>query len=107
MRAPPLLKRAPGATPGDTASTRTELPTTDKHSHRQSNLGHRPLVVVVARARWLPPSGNRELGVFVVSPCPLCMFGVHLHRGGPASGMRRAGCGLGQYRVTVAGGWSH
>lgn len=42
------------------------------------------------------PSGRRMLAVLVVLTCPFCTpGGPHVHRGN--GGLRRAGCGGGQY----------
>lgn len=55
---------------------------------------------VIARGVGLAPSGARALWAWIVGRCPYCGQ-PHLHRGGPAGGLRRAGCGLGMYRVTA------
>jgi hypothetical protein len=49
-------------------------------------------------ARFYGPSARRSLGVLLVTSCPYCPSGgPHLHRGG--GGLRRAGCGRGEYVV--------
>lgn len=59
----------------------------------------------VARAVGLVPSGGRTLWAWVVGRCPFCA-GSHMHRGGSRGGLRRAGCGKGEYRVTAGRRWS-
>lgn len=52
-------------------------------------------------ARFYGPSGRRGLGVLLVAQCPHCA-GAHLHRG--AGGVRRAGCGAGEYMLVAVPG---
>lgn len=59
--------------------------------------------IITARGVWLPPSGRRTIGLWIVGRCPLAgCSGSHAHRGGPAGGVRRAGCGRGEYLLTSA-----
>lgn len=46
-----------------------------------------------------PPAGRRRFWIVVLC-CPECR-GYHSHRTGPRGGVRRAGCGRGEYRVRV------
>lgn len=61
--------------------------------------------VPAARGVGLAPCARRRLWLWVVPRCPFC-HGSHLHRGGSAGGLRRAGCGRGEYRVTAGRRWS-
>lgn len=47
-----------------------------------------------------PPSGRRQLPLLIVNRCPWCGPGTHVHRG--QGGVRRAGCGRGDYVIVVA-----
>ncbi len=57
--------------------------------------------VPLARAVGLAPSGARKLWLWIVGRCDFC-GGAHAHRGGPKGGVRRAGCGRGEYEVTAS-----
>lgn len=70
----------------------------------QRSASGRRLRHVTARAVGLAPCGGRLRWAWIVARCPFCS-GSHLHRGGRDGGIRRAGCGRGEYRVT-AGRWS-
>jgi len=77
--APPETRRRQAASPAqDSATDRPSAP--------------------IARAVGLAPSGGRTLWLWVVGryPIPGC-GGNHAHRGGPNGGLRRAGCGGGEY----------
>ena len=54
-----------------------------------------------AAATAYAPSGPRGRWVLVVTDCPYCGRGPHVHLGADPSGVRRAGCGRGQYRLVV------
>lgn len=63
-----------------------------------------PSAIPRVRGRLLVPSGRRGLPALIVQcPLPGC-GGVHLHRGG--GGVRRAGCGRGDYLVIAVQGVS-
>jgi hypothetical protein len=49
---------------------------------------------------WLPPSGRRAIGAWVVR-CTWC-GAQHLHRGERDGAVRRAGCGSGRRYVVTA-----
>jgi hypothetical protein len=54
--------------------------------------------VPTARAVGLKPGGVRELWLWIVGRCEYCS-GAHAHRGAPKCGVRRAGCGKGEFDV--------
>ncbi len=58
--------------------------------------------VLIARGVELVPCGARTLWSWVVGCCPFCP-GSHLHRGDHAGGLRRAGGGGSEYRITGRG----
>jgi hypothetical protein len=59
----------------------------------------------IARAVGLAPAAGRVLWAWIVTHCPFGCGGAHLHRGGVAGGVRRAGCGRGEYQVTAGRRW--
>jgi hypothetical protein len=67
---------------------------TDQPQHNAADL----YAVPVARGIGLAPSGARKLWLWIVGSCVFCA-GAHAHRGGPKCGVRRAGCGNGEYEV--------
>lgn len=59
-----------------------------------------PTALLRVPARLLPASARRTLPALVVDPCPFCPTGgPHLHRG--HGGLRRAGCGRGEYVIVA------
>jgi hypothetical protein len=70
---------------------------TTQHDHGQ----HRTRRYVVASATSYPPAGRRSLVLLLVLHCPFCQY-VHAHRGAEYGGVRRAGCGRGEYLVKPA-----
>lgn len=54
--------------------------------------------VVVASAASYPASGRRRFALLLVLSCPFCRY-AHAHRGAEYGGLRRAGCGRGEYLV--------
>lgn len=93
---PPTRSGAPPQSPA-TAQT---VPAPQDDQHRQDSRDGRHRQPVVARAVGLPPCGARGYWAWVVGRCPYCA-GSHLHRGGHNGGVRRAGCGAGEYQVTA------
>ncbi len=63
--------------------------------HEDDQHRERTAAVRVA-GTFYAPAGRRRFGVLIVTRCPFCP-GVHLHRGN--GGVRRAGCGRGDYIV--------
>jgi hypothetical protein len=61
-------------------------------------------IVVIARA--YAPCGRRSSWLLLVEECPFCSTGsiksVHVHRGAHHGGLRRSGCGRGEYLVRPA-----
>lgn len=52
----------------------------------------------VASAAAYPPAGRRFTTLLLVLHCPFCRC-AHAHRGAEFGGLRRAGCGRGEYLV--------
>lgn len=76
------------------ATVSNNLVTSEQHQHSRA-----PRVV----GRFYGPAARRSLGVLVVTACPFCPSGgPHVHRG--SGGLRRAGCGGGEYVVVPAQG---
>jgi hypothetical protein len=89
-------QREPGRPPGIPAAE-TISATTKGPDPGHSSAADKALPTV--RAVGLAPSGVWKFWSWVIGRCPYC-HGAHLHRGGPAGGQRRAGCGRGRYEVT-------
>lgn len=102
---PPTRNGGPGRGPAAIASNSSAATTTPGAAAESSRPdGPEPTSqILTARGVWLPPSGRRTIGLWIVGRCPFgrC-HGSHAHRGGPDGGRRRAGCGLGDYLV-IAG----
>jgi hypothetical protein len=47
-----------------------------------------------------PPAGHRHRWLLLVRTCDTC-GGAHHHFGGPTGGLRRRGCGAGEYHLRV------
>jgi hypothetical protein len=88
---PPNAERRP---PTRDAASRKIIPTKDHPHHDGTALPRVP-------ARFYGPNGRRGLGLLLVTRCPFGCGGVHVHRG--VGGVRRAGCGAGEYVVVAAG----
>ncbi|GAA4559485.1 hypothetical protein [Pseudonocardia xishanensis] len=54
-----------------------------------------------ASATAYAPSGPRGRWVLVVTDCPFCGQGPHVHLSDEPSGVRRAGCGRGRYQLVA------
>jgi len=68
--------------------------TTQQHDHRE----HGTRRVPIASATSYPPAGRRSLVLLLVLRCPSCRC-AHAQRGAAHGGIRRAGCGGGEYLV--------
>jgi hypothetical protein len=54
--------------------------------------------VPVASAASYAPAGRRRMVLLLVLHCPFCRC-AHAHRGAEYGGLRRAGCGGGEYLI--------
>ncbi len=90
-------KRAPAGGNGDPSNELTVDRSAAATSPGQTSAPDRQ-AAPVARAVGLAPSGARKLYLWIVGRCMYC-GGAHAHRGGPKGGLRRAGCGRGDYEV--------
>lgn len=61
----------------------------------ESTSRNRQVPTVAAEA--YPPAGRRSQWLLLIKSCPFCGGYAHAHRGGPAGGLRDAGCGRGEY----------
>jgi hypothetical protein len=93
-------KRAPAGGNGDPSNELTVDRSAAATSPGQISAPDRQ-TAPVATAVGRKPSGARAFWAWIVANCPYGCGGSHLHRGGPQGGLRRAGCGLGQYQVTA------
>jgi hypothetical protein len=65
---------------------------------QQLDSNPQPSRPTTAAAVAYAPAGSRQHWALVVPACPYC-HGAHLHRGAAYGGIRRAGCGRGEYLV--------
>jgi hypothetical protein len=82
--------RRRGGDRGKAAATNT----TDYGTAQRSADDNLPTVL----ASMFPPSGRRTIALLIVRTCPFCETGGHARRG---HGVRQAGCGGGEYRLTA------
>jgi hypothetical protein len=76
----------------------SDLHITSTRNSADTAKSSRPLYVW---AEGHKPSARRRYWLLIVRQCPYCAAGQHAHRGGEGGGLRRAGCGRGEYFLKI------